>query len=176
MFRPHFGKCSCCQQDGLIVVKSGLRKQCNEKKKQEAKKALLGGKIEATKVLRELTERKFIRRATMGRGAPLKATKRLPQPTGEAGLFVHIWNTRPHVCQVTGTLIRRFDVRGFSHLCPKSSYPEGRLDEENIWLVQPEIHEEWETTDKSDPKFKAKLEHREKMKEKYQQQRINEKG
>ena len=195
MFKPHTSICVVCGKPRLVVVKKMLCKICNEKKKQEAKKALLGGKIEATKVLRELTERKFIRRATMGRGAPLKASattgyagrvkkagmweapdinKR--KPTGELQVFKNIWNSRPHICQVTDTLIRRFDVRCFSHCAPKSVYEEGRLDEENIWLVQPEIHEEWETTDKSDPKFKLKLEHREKMKEKYQQQRIHGTG
>ena len=35
--KPNYGNCSCCGQPGLIVVKSGLRHQCNEKKKREAK-------------------------------------------------------------------------------------------------------------------------------------------
>lgn len=36
-FRPHTGNCSCCGQPGMITVKSGLRVQCNEKKKQNEK-------------------------------------------------------------------------------------------------------------------------------------------
>lgn len=38
MFKPHFGNCSCCGKPGLIVVKAGLRKQCNEQKKKENKR------------------------------------------------------------------------------------------------------------------------------------------
>lgn len=38
MFRPRFGECSCCGKPGLVVVKSGLIKQCNEQKKKDGKK------------------------------------------------------------------------------------------------------------------------------------------
>jgi hypothetical protein len=37
MFKPHTGTCSCCGQPGFIVVKKGLRQQCNERKKKESK-------------------------------------------------------------------------------------------------------------------------------------------
>lgn len=36
-FRPHYGTCVCCKQGGLIVVRSGLRHQCNEKQKSVKK-------------------------------------------------------------------------------------------------------------------------------------------
>lgn len=38
MFKPYFGYCNCgCNQPGLVVVKKGLIKQCNENQKKAAK-------------------------------------------------------------------------------------------------------------------------------------------
>lgn len=37
MFKIHSGNCSCCGKPGLIVVKKGLRHQCNEEQKRAKK-------------------------------------------------------------------------------------------------------------------------------------------
>ena len=170
MFRPGPGTCTSCGRATIIVVKKQLCKICNEKKKQEAKKALLGGKIEATKALRELTERKFIRRATMGRGAPLKASAKRKGPSGTLEMFLSIWDERPHLCQVTGALLRRFDIRMCSHILPKSIAPKFALMKENVWLVTPEVHHEWEFGNRNLPMFDKKREEFERLKKLYYEQ------
>lgn len=41
MFKPHFGNCVCCNKIGIVVVKKGYIKECNERLKKEQKQAKL---------------------------------------------------------------------------------------------------------------------------------------
>lgn len=61
--------------------------------------------------------------------------------TGEAKMFFDIWNERPHVCNNCGTHLGH-DARTFhfSHIKPKSTYPELRLDKNNIQLLCYDCH------------------------------------
>jgi hypothetical protein len=67
-------------------------------------------------------------------------------------VFDRIWNTREHKCEVCDTPIVRKNksVGMFSHVLSKGSYPELRLDEENILLKGDglydncDCHHEWE--------------------------------
>ena len=77
----------------------------------------------------------------------------MPKPTGEKVLFDVIWATRPHVCEVSGQIIREANVSCFMHILSKGAYPKFRLFDKNILLVTPEIHNEYDNGDRSDPKF-----------------------
>ena len=87
--------------------------------------------------------------------------------TGELSVFKEIWSERPHVCQVTDKPIYQFDIRCFSHILSKGSYPSYRKDKRNIWLVLPEIHDRWEFKDRSNPIFDKKREVLEMLKQEY---------
>ena len=143
MFKPHFGTCICHNKQRLIVVKKGYCSEGNAK---------LKGK---TKVRPSFSELK-----TQLKYKPKK-------PTGELELFKKIWNERPHICQCTGRLIRRFNVSCFSHILPKGLYGKYRLLEENIWLVSEDVHHLWETTDRSQDIFIEKKKKYEELKQRY---------
>lgn len=83
--------------------------------------------------------------------SPIK--KKIPKATGELALFQAIWNTRPHICQVSGNPIKEFDVRCFMHVLSKKAYPAYRLFDKNILLVTPDIHHEYDCGDRSKPIF-----------------------
>lgn len=65
----------------------------------------------------------------------------------ENEMFKYIWETRPHVCQITGDkLDEYFDTdywyNCFAHILPKreNAFPEFRLYINNVFLVIPDIH------------------------------------
>ena len=97
-----------------------------------------------------------------------------PQPKksskqgGECELFQKIWNKRSHYCQVCfvglGDIPRAIF---FSHILSKGAYPNYRLNEENIWLCCDDCHRQWEVGNKFTPKFKKKLELKNKLKQEY---------
>lgn len=151
MFKPHFGTCVECGKQRLIIVKAGYCKLCNERKKTGNKRS---GSTNKGEIIRAL--KRSIRPKTRKR-----------EPTGELGLFHEIWNERDHVCEVSGAVIRQFDVRCFSHILPKGAYPRYRLLKENVKLVLPEIHQQWETGDRSDPKFEKIRERELQLKQRY---------
>lgn len=66
------------------------------------------------------------------------------KPTGELDLFKEIWEERPHISEISGEPLREFDVRYFSHILPKSTFPLYRLRKENILLKTPEEHNAWQ--------------------------------
>lgn len=150
MFKPHKGTCKECGIPRLIVVKAMLCNRCNDRKKKASK--LPSSKTSGKKTLEELK-------------AYLKPKKR--KVTGELDIFKELWSERSHVCQVTGTLIRRFDIRCFSHLLTKAAYPSLRLCKDNLWIVQPHIHVQWEIGDRQDSIFAAKRDAADRLKEKY---------
>jgi hypothetical protein len=53
----------------------------------------------------------------------------------ERDLFIDIWNTRPHVCELTWKKIKKPKAWCFAHLLAKGSWPEYRMKENNIALV-----------------------------------------
>jgi len=55
--------------------------------------------------------------------------------------FTDIWNNRPHRCEITGQkLFNPINSMYFHHILPKSKWEIAEFDEENIILLQPEIH------------------------------------
>ena len=82
-------------------------------------------------------------------------------------LFKKIWDTRPRVSQVSGTPLGAFSVQLFSHILPRSTYRKFMLRDDNIWLVTPQEHYEWEFGDRKDPKWDKKKEQYEKLKQQY---------
>lgn len=74
--------------------------------------------------------------------------------TGELGLFMQIWDERPHYCEITKKFLGDdFSVSFFSHILTKGAYPEARLDPENILLVSNEMHHLIEFTDRRDERL-----------------------
>jgi 5-methylcytosine-specific restriction endonuclease McrA len=97
-----------------------------------------------------------------GKRAP---TKKKKKTTGERNFFLQIWEEREHKCQCCGTNLGDEPiVHFFSHLLPKSTHPELRLEKENIWLKCKDCHHEWEFGDKKQEKFKKAIEKREELK------------
>lgn len=136
------GECSKCNNKRYIVNKKHMMcQQCN-------KERLNGGKKKISVKSRFKNRRK---------------------PTGELSLFKAIWETRPHLCQVSGVKLHQFDIRMFSHLLAKGAYPSFRLYEKNIWLVHPDIHHQWEFKAHSElPSiFAEKLKLKEELKREY---------
>lgn len=70
-----------------------------------------------------------------------KKIKSNKKPTGEKELFAEIWAERPHVCVnckvQLGTEAR---VHYFSHIKPKSTHPELRLNKDNIQILCMDCH------------------------------------
>ena len=84
--------------------------------------------------------------------------------TNQIQLFEYIWETRPHVSEVSGN---RLPYKGhpqwhwcFAHILSKGAYPSTRLIPENIILLTPEEHDLQET-------FLEFKERKEKLKQKY---------
>ena len=80
----------------------------------------------------------------LGEGKVFKASTLAPRkPTGEKAVFREIWDERPHHCEVCKVAIREATASNFSHLLPKGSYPDYRLDKRCIVLKCEACHEVW---------------------------------
>jgi 5-methylcytosine-specific restriction endonuclease McrA len=55
--------------------------------------------------------------------------------TGELAMFLEIWQERKHECEHCGRPLLAFKVHYFDHVKPKGSYPELKLDKNNIQLL-----------------------------------------
>lgn len=89
-------------------------------------------------------------------GSKVKKSKIIPKrrtPTGELEVFKEIWDERPHICEVSGELLKEFDIHMFSHILSKGAYGKYRLNKDNIKLVSPEIHNEYEFGDRLGSKW-----------------------
>ncbi len=74
--------------------------------------------------------------------------KKVKEPTGEKEVFLQIWNERPHVSQVSGDpLGEEPNVWFFAHLLGKKAYPRFKLKKENIFLMTPDEHLEYDCGD-----------------------------
>ena len=78
---------------------------------------------------------------------PLKATRK---ESGQKALFIQLWASCQGKSQLSGLPLLppehpKFHWQG-SHLLPKGSYPELKLDPENIVMITPEEHILWGET------------------------------
>lgn len=67
------------------------------------------------------------------------------KPSGELQLFKEIWSERPHYCVKCGKELREpMKPIYFSHIKSKGAFPELRLVKENIELLCPACHHNYE--------------------------------
>jgi len=136
--------CICHQQKRLIVVKKGYCKQGNDEQKNKKKTdgsngipGRLGGFIQV-----------HVRSQILQRNALCSKTKRTgrkpKKSTGELEIFKSIYEERGPYSQISGQWIP-FDVRCFSHVLSKGSYPSLRLEKRNIILKTAQEHDAWHT-------------------------------
>ena len=82
----------------------------------------------------------------------------------QKSLFDHIWETRPHVSEISGKpLVSKNHMMyhwQFAHILPKGAYPKYRLNPENIMLMTWEEHQSQES-------FEAFQQRKQELKEKY---------
>jgi len=107
----------------------------------------------------------------MCKGCASKGYKKIStvkKPTGELELFKEIWAERIHYCKVTEEYLgSEPKVSFFSHLLPKGAYPAFRLRKDNIWLMTPEIHHEWDFGNRNAEIFKEARAKAEELKREY---------
>lgn len=87
------------------------------------------------------------------KGIKRRSEKRLEVVDTDLAFFREIWAEREHKCEVTGEELNEFNVAYFSHVLTKGAYPAFRHKKENIVLMTPDIHFEWEFTDRKNPKL-----------------------
>lgn len=172
MFRPHYGKCIECTNDGVIVVKKGYCRQCNERSKTMARQSTKGnvhkrypshipgdGDMDERKVQPPKIFPRWERKS------PIKVHKK---STGERKIFLEIWVERPHKCQCCNQALGdEPKTHFFSHLLSKGAYAVFRLIKLNIMLMCFDCHHEWDYGDKTQDKFKLARMIVEKLKRKY---------
>lgn len=80
-------------------------------------------------------------------------------------IFMDIWMERPHKSEVSGRWLGQEALSTFfHHILPKSKYPEGIFDKQNIILLTFDEHQKVE----QDPSFYEEVnKRRSKLKEKY---------
>lgn len=71
------------------------------------------------------------------------------KPSGEKALMIQLWAKCKGLSEASGTKLlgpehRLFHYQG-SHLLPKGSFPEYRLDPRNIVMITVDEHERWHT-------------------------------
>ena len=67
-------------------------------------------------------------------------------------LFQHVWNTRPHVSEISGEPLHdeghwQWHWQ-FAHVLGKGNYPRYKLNPDNIMLMLPKEHEQQEQYEK----------------------------
>lgn len=77
---------------------------------------------------------------------PLKRTplKKKFNISGELLVMQNIWFRRTRICFVTGKEIKEFNVQNFAHILSKGAFGRYRLLQENIALLLPEIHTQYD--------------------------------
>lgn len=60
-------------------------------------------------------------------------------------MFDFVWSSRPHICQISGSNLDLVPESRkhwcCAHLIPKGLYPYFKLNEQNILLIDPEVHQ-----------------------------------
>lgn len=125
-------------------IKAGKRpKKPLSKKKPDIEVKKVGKRKHAitanTKAGLEFIESHPLLNKTVFRASTLAPRK----PTGEAALFKEIWEEREHKCEVCGTELSEAGPSNFSHLLPKGTYPDYRLDKRNIVIKCRPCHDAW---------------------------------
>lgn len=202
MFKPHIAICKCHNQIRLIVVKAGLCKIGNDEKKKKSKRILLEGcsggsknehgvkptnktskysqhpvrfsegRNDSSFTWRSKRSSLNGKRKRVVRNNKSIISKRR-KPTGELALFKKLYEERGPYSQVAPYEYVPFDVRCFSHLLSKQSYPSLRLEPENIVIKTPQQHDMWHNQyDKLKhlPEWKWVLYTEQKLKRKYYKQ------
>ncbi len=165
MFRPFKGTCNECNKPRYIVVRAGLCRICNEKKKQAAKSH---NRIDKEEVVQAIKKTSIVQRRR--------------EPTGELPLFKEMWQEAIEKSDENGPRCRccrerlgfTFNITFFSHLLSKGLYPAYRLLKENIWIICFECHWKWSSGSRNIPIFEEKNKEYERLKIQYNEQfRIN---
>lgn len=76
-----------------------------------------------------------------------KTTLKRRKKTGEKEVFLRVWESRPHYCSNPNCkrwLGNEPKAHFFSHIKPKSTHPELRLEESNIQLLCFDCHYEYD--------------------------------
>lgn len=132
MFRGEYGICSTCkevaeelgvnpQKKWIVIKKPYLCKYHNDMRKA-------GETVKIKPVTKSSIKPKF-RKAT-----------------GEWDMFLEIWKERKHQCTGCGkSLGDNMIPHYFSHILPKSRFPELRLDPNNILIECVKCHSDYET-------------------------------
>lgn len=85
---------------------------------------------------------------------PKKSEKQKKTTAEDIAFFKEIWDERPHYSEVSGEFLGHdFNVCFFSHTLTKGSYPRFRHLKRNIVLMSFAEHQEFEFTDRKDPKW-----------------------
>jgi 5-methylcytosine-specific restriction endonuclease McrA len=68
------------------------------------------------------------------------------KPTGEKELFLTIWDSRPHYCQICFSPIPEASTSNFMHVLAKglNKYPKFKLNPENLILACSDCHHIWD--------------------------------
>ena len=69
--------------------------------------------------------------------------KRAKNNIGWIDVAEEIWNERKHVCEVCKVYIANPSPANFSHLFPRSTYPELKRDKRNIRIKCQKCHDLW---------------------------------
>lgn len=96
-----------------------------------------------------------------GFGSQPSTLNTVRKPTGERPLFIALWAKCGGKSEVSGEPLHPpehhlFHFQG-SHLLPKGTYPDYRLDPRNLVMMTPDEHEHWHRTPRglllADPKW-----------------------
>lgn len=157
MFKPHIGNCiSCPRKNVPIVVKKGWCDKCNYEIKK-AKKYAVGGK-------------------------PIKKELLKPKNTGQADVFLEIWQESNQRCSVCNKPIQYPIASNFAHILSKAlnKYPLFKLYKKNIVLMchdsEGSCHHRWDKEPRSslsEPIWKPFFELEAELKEEYKQLKSN---
>jgi len=124
--------CLDCERITYIYAK-GLCATCYSYKQNKKLKEKLRGKKEKSASIQQ---------------RPGEDTSEGRAEKTEGELFNEIWNERPHVSEIDGTVLlpktHKLWAWQFSHLLPKGLYNKARLDKENIVLKTWAQHQLWE--------------------------------
>ena len=119
----------------MLKRKTPLKSKTKLGAKKKPKKLLDIIKGDDPAIIDKLKEKGLVRKAST-----LTAKRK---PTGEKEVFRRIWESEPHNCITCGVHIKEARAINFSHLLPKGTYPELRLDPRNIVLQCGECHQRW---------------------------------
>lgn len=88
----------------------------------------------------------------------------------DSDLYQEIWSTRPHKSEVSDKpLGEKQRSIFFSHILCKKNYPRFRHNPENIILMTPQEHHDWEFADRNKDHFKVVREREEILREQYKE-------